>query len=161
MAVCACGSGREFDECCAPFLAGAPAPTAEALMRSRYTAYAVGQLDHLERTDAPEARDEFNRADAERTAAETTWLGLKVVRVVDGGVDDQTGQVEFIFRYRQHGKIHAQHELSQFRREDGIWLYESSEMNPKSPPVRVAKINRNDPCTCGSGKKYKKCCGAA
>ncbi|WP_242445467.1 YchJ family metal-binding protein [Chromatium okenii] len=40
-------------------------------MRSRYTAYAVGQLDHLERTDAPEARDEFNRADAERTAAET------------------------------------------------------------------------------------------
>jgi SEC-C motif domain protein len=161
MSNCMCGSGREFDECCAPLLAGAAAPTAEALMRSRYSAYTLGQFDHIERTDAPEARADFNRAEVERSAVGTTWLGLKVVRVVAGGVDDQTGQVEFIFRYRQHGKTHAQHELSQFRRENGVWLYESSEMNPKAPPLRVSKINRNDPCRCGSGKKYKKCCGAA
>lgn len=161
MSVCVCGSGDEFDECCAPLLAGQPAPTAEALMRSRYAAYVVGNLDHLERTDMPEARDAFNRLDAERIAAETTWLGLKVLHVVDGGSDDLTGQVEFTFRYRQHGKTHVQHELSQFCREDGAWLYHSSEMNPKSAPVRVSKVGRNEPCACGSGKKSKKCCGAA
>ena len=160
MSDCVCGSGRDFEACCAPILAGALAPTAEALMRSRYTAYVVGNLDHLERTATPEALQSFNRLDAERTVEETTWLGLEVRRVVGGGVDDQRGQVEFVFRYRQQGKTLMQHELSDFRRDEGAWRYHSSEMNPRSPPVRVAKVSRNDPCTCGSGKKYKKCCGA-
>ena len=161
MSACACGSGRPFEDCCDPLLAGHPAPTAEALMRSRYTAYVVGRLDHVERTNTPEACTDFDRLDSERFAAEANWLGLKILRVVDGGPDDTTGQVEFTFRYKHHGKVHMQHELAYFCRRDGQWLYEHSEMNPKGEPVRVSKINRNDPCPCGSGKKHKKCCGAA
>ena len=160
MSECVCGSGREFDDCCAPILAGQPAPTAEALMRSRYAAYVVGNLDHLERTVTPEALQSFDRSDAEQVAAETTWLGLEIRRVVDGGVDDETGLVEFVFRYRLKGKTMAQHELSEFRRDGETWRYHRSEMNPKGPPARVVKVGRNDLCACGSGKKYKKCCGA-
>ncbi len=160
MSDCVCGSGREFEACCAPILAGQPAPTAEALMRSRYAAYVVGNLDHLERTATPEALQAFNRLDAERVVDETTWLGLEIRRVVDGGVDDETGQVEFVFRYRQQGKTLAQHERSEFRRDGEIWRYQGSEINPKVPPTRVSKVGRNDLCACGSGKKSKKCCGA-
>lgn len=129
-------------------------------MRSRYAAYVVNNLDHLERTAAPEAREAFKREDAEQVADQTTWLGLDIRNVIDGGLDDQTGQIDFVFRYRLQGRKLMQHELADFRREDGVWLYEGSKMNPKSPPLRVEKINRNDPCICGSGKKYKKCCGA-
>lgn len=57
MTLCPCGSKYTFDECCGPIIAGAPAPTAEALMRSRYTAFANRTLDHVEHTHAPEVRD--------------------------------------------------------------------------------------------------------
>lgn len=130
-------------------------------MRSRYAAYIVGNLDHIERTDAPEARAEFDRLDSERFVAEATWLDLKILRVVDGGPEDSTGQVEFTFRYEHRGQVHMQHELAYFCRQDGRWLYQRSAMNPKGEPARVAKPGRNDPCPCGSGRKYKKCCGAS
>ena len=129
-------------------------------MRSRYAAYVVGNLDHLERSGTPEARREFNRLDARQVVEETTWLGLEILRVVDGGPEDGEGQVEFVCRYSQQGRKAAQHELASFCRQNGVWFYQGSEMNPKSPPLRVDKIARNDPCPCGSGKKYKKCCGA-
>lgn len=160
MSACVCGSNLEFDACCEPILGGAEAQTAEALMRSRYAAYVVGNLDHIERSNAAAARESFNRLDAQRVVDETEWLGLTMVRTLDGGPEDETGQVEFIFRYKQQGKKMAQHELAHFVREDGAWRYRDSDMNPKSPPVRVAKSGRNDLCSCGSGKKYKKCCGA-
>ncbi|MEK9660196.1 MAG: YchJ family metal-binding protein [Alphaproteobacteria bacterium] len=51
------------------------------------------------------------------------------------------------------------HERSHFRRENGQWLYVDGEFNPKGQPLRVVKVGRNDPCPCGSGQKYKKCCG--
>ncbi len=160
MSTCVCGSGLAFALCCEPILNGKPAPTAEALMRSRYAAYALGKLDHVERTATPEALEGFNRQDSERVVDESKWLGLEILRTVDGGEGDQTGQVEFVFRYSLRGQTYAQHELSTFCRKDGAWLYSSSEINPKSPPVRVTKEGRNDPCACGSGKKHKKCCGA-
>ncbi|WP_211230863.1 YchJ family protein [Chitinilyticum aquatile] len=68
MSACPCGSKLEYAVCCGPIIAGAPAPSAEALMRSRYAAFVLGELDHVERTHAPEVRDDFNRAEAERIA---------------------------------------------------------------------------------------------
>lgn len=159
MSACLCGSGLESDACCAPLLAGKPAPTAEALMRARYTAYASGDLDYVEKTCVKEIRSDFNRLEAERFIAETKWLGLEISRVVEGGPQDETGLVEFVFRYSQKDEPYAQHELATFCREDGAWVYKDSEVNPKCPPLRVTKIGRNDPCSCNSGKKYKKCCG--
>ncbi|MEI8397313.1 MAG: YchJ family protein [Rhodospirillaceae bacterium] len=159
MSSCACGSGASYEECCLPILSGTPALTAEALMRSRYTAFVVGNLDHIERSHAPEVRDQFDRLNAERLVDEVQWLGLEIRRVVLGGPQDETGQVEFFARYSQRGKTFAQHELAGFRRENGVWVYASGEINPKTPPRVASKVGRNDPCSCGSGKKYKKCCG--
>ena len=160
MSLCICGSGIESDNCCAPIHAGQPAPTALALMRARYAAYAMGNIDYVERTCVQELRKEFNRLDAERYSEEAEWLGLNILRVVDGEVEDQTGQVEFRIQYKHKGQKLTQHELADFRRVDGEWFYSNYEINPKSAPVvHGERAGRNDPCPCGSEKKYKKCCG--
>lgn len=161
MSSCPCGSGRDLDQCCGPIVSGAaPAPTAEALMRSRYTAFTMGLVDHIERSHAPEARADFNRPEAENWASESRWDGLEVRAVEAGGEGDQTGVVEFVARYRRAGHPFVHHERATFRREEGAWVYVDGELNPKAPPRRVEKVGRNDPCPCGSGKKYKKCHGA-
>ena len=156
MTLCPCGSGRDLDDCCGPIIAGVPAPTPEALMRSRYTAFVLGKLEHVDRTHAPEIRDDFNRAEAERSAQECEWMGLEVKHAAEDG---DSGTVEFVARFKRGGQEFVQHELASFGRREGRWLYLSGEIDPKPPQRHVVKIGRNDPCTCGSGKKYKKCCG--
>jgi SEC-C motif domain protein len=154
MTDCCCGSALAFAHCCGPVLAGTPAKTPEALMRSRYSAYVLGNMDHIDRTFAPEVRNDFDRAEAERTASETEWLGLEVIR------SSQEGD-KGVFRHNQQEL--TQHEVSTFRRADGYWLYVDSKVGSNVMPRKVNKVDnigRNDPCSCGSGKKYKKCCAA-
>jgi len=160
MAECLCGSESDFDACCGPIIGGVPAPTAEALMRSRFTAFANGELDHIENTHATAVRGDFNRSTVESTANAVKWISLEILDTVEGGVDDDTGVVEFAARFKKDGKILMHHERSGFHREDGKWVYVDGQINPKSKPIRVEKMGRNEPCPCGSGKKYKKCCGA-
>lgn len=128
-------------------------------MRSRYSAYVTGKLDYIENTCTPEALKDFDRAEAQQFIDGATWQGLEVLSKVDGGPDDQTGQVEYVFRYTFGGQASACHELSTFVRRDGAWVYHDC-ITPKPEPARVEQIGRNDPCPCGSGKKYKKCCSA-
>ena len=155
MTLCPCDSKRNFDECCGPIIAGTPAPTAEALMRSRYTAFVKRMLDHVERTHAPEVRDDFNRAEAERLAEECEWQGLEIRRATETG---DTAEVEYVMRFCLENKSIAKTTLSRFRRDNGQWLY--VDCKPVTTQQRrVAKIGRNDPCPCNSGKKAKKCCG--
>lgn len=161
MAICPCGSGRDFAECCGPLIAGEPAETAEALMRSRYTAFTLVDLDYIEKTCSENALDTLNRVDMEHSLPGTKWLGLQIVEATDGGAADETGTVKFSFRYQNGGRDFSQLEIASFVREGGLWKYDASEVNPKPQTVRVEHIGRNDPCPCGSGKKYKKCCGAA
>lgn len=156
MSQCPCGSKKDLAECCAPIIAGAPAPTAEALMRSRYTAFATQQLDHLERTHAPEIKADFNRAEAEYLATSCEWRGLEIRSAKEDG---DHAQVEFAIRFRRDQKEMIQAELASFRRENGQWFYVSGDLNPHIPQRHVNKVGRNDPCLCGSGKKAKKCCG--
>ena len=156
MALCPCGSKLEFEACCAPIIAGSPALTAEALMRSRYTAFVQHQLDHVERTHAPEIRDDFNRAEAERLAEECDWRSLEIRRATETG---DTAEIEFAIRFRRDQQEMVQAELATFRREKGQWLYVKGEFNPQITQRQVSKVGRNDPCPCGSGKKAKKCCG--
>jgi SEC-C motif-containing protein len=160
MTTCPCGSKREFEACCAPYIAGAPAPTAEALMRSRYTAYSLGNLDYIEKTCTGPAAQSFSRADAERSLPGTQWLGLDVKGTRQGRENDSVGTVKFTFRYRHLGQDFSHTETSSFRRIDGAWFYEQGEFKEKSASKQTDRIGRNDPCPCGSGKKYKKCCGA-
>lgn len=156
MTACPCQSGQFFEACCGPILNGAPAPTALALMRSRYTAYARSDVAHLARTLAPEHRTDFDMADVSAGMRETQWLGLEILDTVDGGENDSTGTVEFVACFQAQGRIQSLHEHSRFRRDtDGRWVYVDGETDMQ--PVK--KPGRNDPCPCGSGKKFKQCCG--
>lgn len=154
---CVCGSGRPAASCCDPVLDGAPAPTAIALMRSRYTAYVRGAIDYLLATHDPATRAGVDRDAVARWSRDTQWLGLEIVATERGGERDDTGVVEFIARGVTSGAPFAQRERSRFRRLDGHWVYTDGS----TPPARaVAAVGRNEPCPCGSGVKYKRCHGA-
>lgn len=160
MTHCPCGSDSEFEQCCGPLIGGAAASTPEALMRSRYTAFVRGDFDHVENTNAPEARDGFDRSGTESDNSTRQWTALEILDTSGGGPGDDTGLVEFAAYYKLVGQPGVHHERSTFRREAGRWFYVDGVINPKSPPRRTEKVGRNDPCPCGSGKKHKKCCGA-
>lgn len=153
MPPCPCGSTLDLAACCGRFHAGEAAPTAEALMRSRYAAYALGRLDYIAATCAGPAALAFDRAEAETLQFGTSWLGLEIVATRKGGETDSEGTVSFVARYRHNGVEAALSETSRFRRIEGRWFYWDREATARS-----AAIGRNDPCPCGSGKKYKKCC---
>ena len=159
--LCPCGSEKPLCECCGPLMDRAlKAPTAEALMRARYAAYATGNIDFLFESSSPEVREEFD-ADASRRWSEgSEWLGMETVATEKGGPDDDEGVVEFIARYRVNGTVFEHHERSLFKKLDGEWKFVDGELVKPQPKVREQpKVGRNDPCPCGSGKKYKKCCG--
>ncbi len=144
-------------------MAGSANPeTAEQLMRSRYAAFATHDIDYIIATHHPDTRGEVKRDEVERFSHGSTWLGLEIVATSEGQVGDDQGFVEFIARYRQNGEECHHHERSLFRRHQGRWHFHSAEY-PKAAPIQRAqpKVGRNEPCPCGSGKKYKKCCGGA
>ena len=125
---CPCGSGGALAACCGRLHRGETAPDAEALMRSRYAAYALGLDDYLLATWHRSTRP-ASLADADR--ARTRWLGLEVRRVVpaETGPDGvQRARVEFVARFRVDGRGHRIHEDSAFVREDGRWYYVDGEM---------------------------------
>lgn len=115
---CPCGSGRPYASCCGPCLDGVPAPTADALMRSRYTAYVERREDYLLATWHPSTRPA--RVDFEPPAK---WLELRVLRVRADPGDADRAVVEFVARFRAQGRGHRLQEASRFVREDGRWFY--------------------------------------
>lgn len=153
---CPCGSQQEYAQCCGAYISGtAKAPTAEALMRSRYTAYTQQNDDYLLRTWHPDTRP---TDDAPSDDDNTIWNGLTVLRTEAGGENDKQGIVEFIATCQVRGAASQLHEISNFVFSDGQWFYvDGSGQQPQRRSE--TKIGRNDPCHCGSGKKFKKCCG--
>ena len=120
MTTCLCGSGRDLDLCCGPYLDGVrPAPTAEALMRSRYSAYALERWDYLAATQ----QGPFGGP-----PPATRWLRLAVRRVVGGGSADAEGVVEFE-AFSKVGRVRRRlHEISRFERRAGRWIYVDGEI---------------------------------
>jgi len=147
MSLCPCGSGEPLELCCRPCLNGKPAPTAVALMRSRYSAYVQDNHDYLMKSWHPDSRPEQLGGTA------LNWIHLEIVGSKKGQECDETGVVEFVASFSAGQKGKQLHERSRFVRLDGVWVYVDGE-------CRVTDIGRNDPCPCGSGKKFKKCCGA-
>ena len=162
MSDCPCGSGRSYATCCEPIIAGAPAETAEALMRSRYSAYVKHAFDHLGTSLSEAQRKDYSPEDARRWSESSEWLGLTILRTEQGGPTDEVGLVEFSARFKTNGEEQEHLETAIFSREQGRWVY-AGQVSPRGQTVRreAPKVGRNDPCPCGSGKKYKKCCGAA
>lgn len=161
MTLCPCGSGRAYEECCEPYIEGREAaPTAEALMRSRYTAHALHKFDYLNETVHPDLRDETDQADMQQWSEAVEWTGLEILSTRKGTEDDDTGEVSFEAHYAVRGMPQTLREDAFFRREDNRWFYVDGNVYGQEPYRReTPKIGRNEPCPCGSGKKYKKCCG--
>lgn len=121
MADCPCGSGRALAACCGRFHDGQPAPDAHALMRSRYSAYALKRRDYLLATWHPSTRPEALDLD-DPPGARTVWLGLDIKRHAVIAAD--RADVEFVARWRSGGgKAQRLHETSRFVRENGRWYY--------------------------------------
>jgi SEC-C motif-containing protein len=153
-----------YSACCGPYLEeGKPAPTAEALMRARYSAFAQHKIDFLCESLAPETRFDFDRKAIQHWSTQSRWLGLDVLSVEHGKAGDTEGFVEFIAHFELDGETRAHRERSKFRFEApaGRWYFVEEANRKLEPIVKGAQPGRNDPCPCGSGKKYKKCCGVA
>lgn len=116
---CPCLSGLPYDECCGPLHHGeSPAATAEALMRSRFSAYARGDLEHVRRTWHPRTRP----TDLELDPG-LRWYRLDLLATSRGGLLDTSGTVEFRAFFRAVDGAGSRHEISRFVREGGAWLY--------------------------------------
>jgi len=119
-------------------------------MRSRYTAYALGNVDYIEATEL-----DADRKSIEDWVRATRFLALRVLESERGQAEDEVGRVVFEADYEVNGQPGVHRETSEFCRRDGRWFFERGRQNPIRQAV---KVGRNDPCPCGSGKKSKKCC---
>lgn len=158
---CPCGSQKTYLECCGLYIVEKKTPTTpEALMRSRYSAYVMADVDYLATTMQGAPLEHFDAKQTQAWAKHASWLELRIINAPPVNDTDTVGFVEFIAHYRFQGKVANIHEISEFHRIENRWYY----VNGKAGNIGIAKqhaftkIGRNDPCLCGSGKKYKKCC---
>ena len=135
---CPCGSKSYYIDCCEVYLQNkAIAPTAEALMRSRYSAYCKGDIDYLIQTQYPKKCKKTDRQMLLKTITNTKWIGLTILKTQNGGVNDRRGIVEFVAQYRGlqlTDKVYQLHERSRFIKEDNIWFYQDGD---SLPPVQL------------------------
>jgi len=154
--MCVCGRGRKVDDCCMAIIEGRrKALSAAELMRSRYTAFKTVNRHYILQSwhSSTRPRDiEFDE--------NTDWLGLKLISVskVTNECTEKTAFVEFIADYRCNGVMGQMHERSRFLSDEGIWFYVDGEQIEPGSGASIKRPGRNDPCFCGSGKKFKKCC---
>lgn len=147
---CPCQSGEIYDNCCGRFITHrAVAENAQQLMRSRYSAYTLNEEGYLNQTWHADYRPKNLQLDDQ-----VKWIKLDILDFSEQG---ETAMVEFEVLLRVSDKVDVMHEKSQFVFEQGAWFYTTGEM---MPPTRSAwKPGRNNACPCGSGLKFKRCCG--
>lgn len=143
---CPCGSQKPYDSCCGRYHAGEPAPTPEALMRSRFSAFVQNRVDYLLSTWHPSTRPE-----SLDLTNSPNWAGLSIL---ESGASGEEGHVHFKAYYRAGEQWRFLEERSTFVRESGRWFYVSGKTRDES-----FKPGRNESCLCGSGRKFKRCCG--
>jgi SEC-C motif-containing protein len=143
---CPCHSGLAYSECCEGVIAGAPAPSPERLMRSRYTAFATGKVDYLLKSWHPSTRP--STLDLPEN---TQWFDLQIT---DASEQGQRGRVSFTARFKENNEWFELVETSDFERQDQHWMYIDGNAE-----FILLKPGRNDLCLCGSERKWKKCCG--
>ncbi len=161
MEMCPCGSGNSYETCCEPMIRGTePATTAEAMLRSRYTAHAKREVGYIVQTTHPDKRSDEDEKTVDRWTRKTEWHSLKILESENGGPEDDEGTLSFEASYTEKGEKRKHQEIATFKKVDGTWYFYDAEMPTLTQFVREGpKIGRNDPCPCDSGKKYKKCCG--
>jgi SEC-C motif-containing protein len=156
---CPCGSAFSYEECCEPFIKGSKNPlTAEALMRSRYTAYVEHAINYIVETCSQDEKDRIDVNQTRNWSEKSKWLGLKILSTEKGGPGDTEGIVEFEALYEIDKLREIHHERANFKKSEGRWLYTEGEVKPNTVVRTGPKTGRNEPCSCGSGRKYKQCC---
>jgi SEC-C motif domain protein len=152
---CPCGSGKTFASCCGPVLAGERlAATAEELMRARYTAHAIRDFAFVHRTYRATARLPYVPMPEDPA---TEWIRLEVHAHEPGRVAE-IATVDFSAYATEDGVEKVLHEKAEFIKEGKEWIYTRALREGPAPVREAKKPGRNDPCPCGSGKKYKHCC---
>ena len=147
---CPCQSGKSYDLCCERFISHqAVAENAQQLMRSRYTAYALNKLDYLIDSWHPDYRPVELKLDES-----IKWIGLEIEQYT---TQQNEAIVQFEALLLVDGRVEALREQSQFTFVQGRWLYTTGEK--MLPTQQVYKPGRNEICPCGSGLKFKRCCG--
>lgn len=148
--ICPCGSEKEYQACCGPVLEDHKrALTAEILMRSRYTAFVEKNTEHILRTWVDKRRPNSLNFDDHHV----TWVGLVINETEDGGITDNAGTVNFTSTYIEQDQLCSLSETSTFIKKAELWYYVDGACE-----VAKSKIKRNNPCPCGSQKKFKRCC---
>jgi len=153
---CPCGSGQTFGACCRPLLKREqPAPDAERLMRSRFTAHVLRDFEHLHRTVLETAKEPYV---PDPEAGGTNWTRL-AIHSHEKAAKPDFATVDYTASYQEGDVEKALHEKAEFQRVEGTWYY-TRPLRQGPAPIKStqAKAGRNDPCPCGSGKKYKQCC---
>ena len=154
---CYCCSNKLFSQCCQPFVEGMHLPqTAEQLMRSRFTAYAIHRYDYVLNTYSREKRSKLSASQLEESAAGAVWFALSVMPSQTVSLDNESDMVEFTAYYFEGKSLFQLHETSSFIKEEGSWRYHDGVLADDCGKV---KYGRNLPCLCNSGKKFKQCCG--
>jgi SEC-C motif-containing protein len=118
-------------------------------MRSRYSAYTLLDEGYLR-----QSWHHSTRPASLELSPEAQWLSLNIIDAPTPKGDE--GYVEFIARFKQGDRIEQMQERSRFVYEEGRWFYIDGQLHASA---KAGKIGRNDPCPCGSGRKYKHCCG--
>ena len=156
---CPCESHETYANCCHSIHVGQPAKTAEQLMRARYSAYVFKNLDFIESSHDPKTLAKTDMEANADWARSTTWLNLEILSTESGTEDDDWGKVEFRAQFENQRGQNSHHEISEFRRRKGKWYFSSGKSVENRQIINEVKPpGRNEPCLCGSGKKYKKCC---
>ena len=155
--ICPCQSGLEYGLCCEPYLTFQKnPPTPEATMRSRYTAYSLGNIPYIKQSMCGKPLEGFDEEEALVWSRSVTWLGLTIVSAKKEKND--RGLVEFKAKYKAQGKTETLHEISQFKKINHKWFYVDGTYPKRSNRAKPKQLPRNQPCPCGSGRKFKNCC---
>ena len=121
---CPCGSGLSYEGCCGPFHSGQSLPpTAEKLMRSRYSAFTKQEIQYLHDTTWPAYQKHFDEAGYAERASNSIWLGLAILETEAGLESDTQGTVTFNAKSMMNGTVHEQTEKSLFKKKAGKWFY--------------------------------------
>ncbi|MBP9722782.1 MAG: YchJ family protein [Gammaproteobacteria bacterium] len=157
--LCPCGSNNQYLDCCGLYITADKFPeTPEQLMRSRYTAYTMANIDYIFDTMRDNALKNSDRVEALKWAKSSKWLGLEVLKT-SVNLENTEGEVEFIAKFQQNSHTQEHREHAKFKKYHNKWYYIGEVPKVKAiPQLNKEKIGRNDECHCGSGKKYKKCC---
>ena len=147
--LCFCRSGKEYKHCCAPFHLHTAVPeTAEQLMRSRYTAYVLKNIPYIVATTVPIQQTLLETHLLQEWADNTTWLGLEILKTENLTKTQSAVEFKAIFQGEEEELTHQ--ERSIFVKIENRWYF-------IDPTVSLPTMKQ--PCVCGSGKKFKHCCG--